>query len=95
MAALYQRHVGVVDQIGLMLMKNVPDAEDTTQSVFRKMMEQMEVSPTVDMKALEPVEELKYGPMRTWAQGIKNRSITRIAAQRQILPRNQKSAGIV
>ena len=39
MAALYRRHVGMVYQICLMLMKNVPDAEDVTQTVFRKVME--------------------------------------------------------
>ena len=38
-AALYRRHVGMVYQICLMLMKNVPDAEDATQTVFRKVME--------------------------------------------------------
>ena len=40
MAALYGRHVSMVYQICLMLMKNVPDAEDATQNVFRKVMEQ-------------------------------------------------------
>ena len=39
-AALYRRHVGMVYQICLMLLKNVPDAEDATQTVFRKVMEQ-------------------------------------------------------
>ena len=39
MAALYRRHVSMVYQICLMLMKNVPDAEDATQNVFRKVME--------------------------------------------------------
>lgn len=38
-AALYRRHVAMVYQICLMLMKNVPDAEDATQTVFRKVME--------------------------------------------------------
>ena len=38
-ATLYRRHVGMVYQICLMLMKNVPDAEDATQNVFRKVME--------------------------------------------------------
>ena len=38
-AALYRKHVGMVYQICLMLMKNVPDAEDATQTVFRKVME--------------------------------------------------------
>ena len=38
-AALYRRYVGMVYQICLMLMKNVPDAEDATQNVFRKVME--------------------------------------------------------
>lgn len=39
-AALYRRHVSMVYQICLMLMKNVPDAEDAAQNVFRKVMEQ-------------------------------------------------------
>lgn len=38
-AGLYRRHVAMVYQICLMLMKNVPDAEDATQTVFRKVME--------------------------------------------------------
>ncbi len=38
-AGLYRRHVGMVYQICLMLMKNVPDAEDAVQTVFRKVME--------------------------------------------------------
>ena len=38
-ASLYQRHVDMVYQICLMLMKNVPDAEDAVQTVFRKVME--------------------------------------------------------
>ena len=37
--ALYDRHVNMVYQICLMLMKNVPDAEDAAQTVFRKVME--------------------------------------------------------
>lgn len=40
MSALYRRHVSMVYQICLMLLKNVPDAEDATQNVFRKVMEQ-------------------------------------------------------
>ncbi len=36
---LYHRHVGVVYRVCLMLMKNVPDAEDVTQTVFRKALE--------------------------------------------------------
>ncbi len=36
---LYHRQVGVVYRICLMLMKNVPDAEDVTQTVFRKVLE--------------------------------------------------------
>jgi len=40
MAGLYRRRVGMVYQICLMMMKNVPDAEDATQTVFRKVMEQ-------------------------------------------------------
>jgi len=38
-AALYQRHVKMVYQICLVLMKNVPDAQDAAQTVFRKVME--------------------------------------------------------
>ena len=39
-ADLYRRHGSMVYQICLMLLKNVPDAEDATQTVFRKVMEQ-------------------------------------------------------
>ena len=39
LAGLYRRHIQMVYQICLMLMKNVPDAEDATQTVFRKAME--------------------------------------------------------
>ena len=39
MASLYRRHVDMVYQLCLVLMKNVPDAEDATQTVFRKVME--------------------------------------------------------
>ena len=39
LADLYRRHVGMVYQICLMLMKQVPDAEDATQTVFQKAME--------------------------------------------------------
>jgi len=38
-ASLYRRHADMVYQICLMLMKNVPDAEDAVQTVFRKVME--------------------------------------------------------
>lgn len=38
-ADLYRRYVGMVYQICLMLLKNVPDAEDATQTVFQKAME--------------------------------------------------------
>ena len=38
-ASLYRRHVGTVYQICLMLLKNVPDAEDAVQTVFRKVLE--------------------------------------------------------
>ena len=38
-AAIYRRHFKMVYQLCLMLMKNVPDAEDATQTVFRKVME--------------------------------------------------------
>ena len=37
--ASYRRHIKMVYQICLMLMKNVPDAEDAAQTVFRKVME--------------------------------------------------------
>ena len=37
-AALYRRHVGMVYQICLMLLKNVPDAEDATQEILVKVM---------------------------------------------------------
>ncbi len=40
LADLYRRRVGMVYHICLMLMKNVPDAEDAAQTVFRKVMEQ-------------------------------------------------------
>lgn len=39
LADLYHRHIGMVYQICLMLMKNVPDAEDAAQTVFRKLIE--------------------------------------------------------
>ena len=38
-ASLYQRHVDMVYQICLVLLKNVPDAEDAAQTVFRRVME--------------------------------------------------------
>ena len=38
-ASLYRRHVDMVYQVCLMLMKNVPDAENAVQTVFRKVME--------------------------------------------------------
>ena len=38
-AQLYERHVDMVYQICLMLLKNVPDAEDVTQTVFRRVLE--------------------------------------------------------
>ena len=41
-ASLYRRQAGMVYQICLMLLKNVPDAEDTVQTVFRKAMERGE-----------------------------------------------------
>ena len=40
LADLYRWHFGMVYQICLVLMKNVPDAEDAAQTVFRKAMEQ-------------------------------------------------------
>ena len=42
LADLYHRRVGMVYQICLMLMKNVPDAEDACQTVFRRVMERAE-----------------------------------------------------
>ena len=39
LAGLYERRFGMVCQICLVLMKNVPDAEDAVQTVFRKVME--------------------------------------------------------
>ncbi len=39
---LYRRRFGMVYQICLVLMKNVPDAEDAAQTVFRKTMERAE-----------------------------------------------------
>lgn len=42
LAGLYRRRVGIVYQICLMLLKNVPDAEDACQTVFRKALEQSE-----------------------------------------------------
>lgn len=39
LTALYRRQVGMVYQICLMLLKNVPDAEDAVQTVFRKLLE--------------------------------------------------------
>lgn len=41
-ASLYRRHVGMVYQICLMLLKNVPDAEDACQTVFQKAAERAE-----------------------------------------------------
>lgn len=40
LADLYRRQFKMVYQICLVLMKNVPDAEDAAQTVFRKAMEQ-------------------------------------------------------
>ena len=42
LAGLYQRHFRMVYQVCLVLMKNVPDAEDAAQTVFRKAMERGE-----------------------------------------------------
>ena len=39
LADLYERHVSMVYQICLMMLKSVPDAEDAAQTVFRKVME--------------------------------------------------------
>ena len=38
-AALYERHFPMVYQICFILLRQVPDAEDAAQTVFRKMME--------------------------------------------------------
>lgn len=38
-SALYQRHITMVYQICLMMLKHVPDAEDAAQTVFRKVLE--------------------------------------------------------
>ena len=38
-SALYRRHVKLVYQICLLMLKNVPDAEDAAQTVFRKALE--------------------------------------------------------
>ena len=42
LTALYRRQVGMVYQICLMLLKNVPDAEDACQTVFQKAAERAE-----------------------------------------------------
>lgn len=42
LAGLYERRFGMVYQICLVLMKNVPDAEDAAQTVFRRAMERAE-----------------------------------------------------
>ena len=39
MAGLYRRRFRMVYQICMVLMKNVPDAEDAAQNVFRRVME--------------------------------------------------------
>lgn len=41
-AGLYRQYAGMVYQIGLMLLKNAPDAEDAVQTVFRRAMERDE-----------------------------------------------------
>lgn len=41
-ASLYRQYSGMVYQISLMLLKNVPDAEDAVQTVFRRVMERSE-----------------------------------------------------
>ena len=41
-AGLYRQHFKMVYQICLVLMKNVPDAEDAAQTVFRRVMERDE-----------------------------------------------------
>lgn len=42
LAALYRRRIGMVYQLCLMLLKNAPDAEDASQTVFRKVLERKE-----------------------------------------------------
>jgi len=42
LARLYERQFRMVYQICLVLMKNVPDAEDAAQTVFRKVMDRAE-----------------------------------------------------
>lgn len=42
LADLYRRRFGMVYQICLVLMKNVPDAEDAAQTVFRRVLERGE-----------------------------------------------------
>ena len=42
LAGLYRRRFKMVYQICLVLMKNVPDAEDAAQTVFRKVLERAE-----------------------------------------------------
>lgn len=42
LADLYRRRVGMVYQICLMLLKNAPDAEDATQTVFQRVLERKE-----------------------------------------------------
>ena len=42
LAGLYRRHIQMVSQICLLMLKNVPDAEDAAQTVFRKAMERKE-----------------------------------------------------
>lgn len=39
LAGLYRRHIKMVYQICLLMLKNVPDAEDAAQTVFRKRLE--------------------------------------------------------
>ena len=39
LAGLYRRHIQMVYQICLLMLKNVPDAEDAAQTVFRKRLE--------------------------------------------------------
>ena len=42
-SAIYQRHIKLVYQICLLMLKNVPDAEDAAQTVFRKLLERQPV----------------------------------------------------
>lgn len=89
LANLYRRRVGMVYQICLMLLKNVPDAEDATQTVFRKVLERTE--PFRDLEHERawlivtargrggvggpslPPREGAYGPLPSLLPGLQHR----------------------